>query len=136
MIKYILILLISAYFYLFPVGVNAQNKSNLPIKQILRVSPIILDVELKKGQNLYTINIDNLLNSALGIGINAQDFNPLEDASIQTNNSKNPLVDWTNIENPNILISPNQNKIATINIVVPKDAKNGGYSEVIFLTSE
>lgn len=106
-----------------------HQNTNQNIKSIINVSPFIIDTQLNKGENKYKIQIKNLLNEGLGISASPADFSP----ESQTTNP-NKLVDWTEIKTKEIILNPGETKQIDFVINVPKNAKDGGFSEYIFLT--
>lgn len=119
---------------MFPHNSYAQTTDNR-IKSIINISPIILDKQLKKGEQTYTFKLTNLLNEPLGISVDVEDFAPYADETNSTGKPvTSPIVEWSKLDTQNLVINPKEKKDVTLSVNVPKDAKEGGYYEAIFFT--
>jgi len=112
-----------------------QNTSK-DIVNVLTVSPIIIDTTISKDKNYsYEIKVKNGLDQPLGINASIQNFVPSDqDTLIQTNAKPSPLIKYSSLSQDNFIIDPKGTKSFNLKIQTPKDLKDGGYYEVVFLT--
>lgn len=102
--------------------------------QYMKVSPVISDLQLVPGQaTTIDLSVENLSDTPLGIHaqISGVDETGQE---VFANQKTSPLIGWTNIPEPDIIIDPHSQKSITVVISPPKDAKESGYYETVFLT--
>jgi len=138
--KYIVILLFISVL-LFPKPIFAQQKTavqpNLP-KQMVRITPIFIDMPLTKaGENTYLLKIENLYPVPIGIKTSLQSLDPTdEESGVQFGEPKQnqPFITWISLSDKDFLIPENGSKTITITVIPPKEAKDGGYYGILFLT--
>jgi hypothetical protein len=97
------------------------TKNSYAIKQSIRVSPIISDLQLTPDKpTTINLSVENLSDVSLGIHAEVSGMNEISQ--------------WTNIVSSDIVLDPLSQKTINITITPPKNAKQGGYYETIFLT--
>lgn len=102
--------------------------------QHMKVSPVISDLQLIPGQpTIIDLSVENLSDSPLGIHAQISGVDETGQ-DVFANQKPSPLISWTNISEPDIILDPNSQKSITVIIAPPQDAKEGGYYETIFLT--
>lgn len=121
--------------FLLPVKASAQTND---YSKIIRVTPVILDINLKPGQQqTYKINIENLLNQPLGIGLSQESLDATDELTgmvFGVPHGNSPFVSWVSIEEKQFIISENSSKTISLRINVPKNAKEGSYTSILFTT--
>jgi len=131
--KYIAILLFISVF--LPRTAFAQNTNP---KNMVRVTPIFINMDLQKDtENTYELKIDNLLSVPLGIKTNLESLDPTdEENGIQFGPPKQnqPFISWISFSEKDLIIPENGSKTIKITVKPPKDAKDGGYYGILFLT--
>jgi hypothetical protein len=109
-------------------------KNSYAVKQSIRVSPIINDLQLIPGKaTAIDLNIENLSNTSIGIHAEISGIDETNQG-ISANELSSILTKWTTITDPDIVLDPLSQKSMRIIIDPPKDAKESGYYETIFLT--
>jgi hypothetical protein len=102
--------------------------------QSIRVSPIISDLQLFPGKTtVINLNVENLSNSPIGIHTEISGLDETNQ-NIFTDLHPSVLTQWTTVSVPDVILDPLSQKPITVNITVPKNAKQNGYYETIFLT--
>jgi|WetSurMetagenome_2_1015567.scaffolds.fasta_scaffold34027_3 hypothetical protein len=102
--------------------------------QSIRVSPIINDLQLTPGETtILNLSVENLSDSPLGIHAEISGFDETGQ-NISTDRHSSALTKWTDIPTPDIILDPLSQKSISVNIAPPKDAKQNGYYETIFLS--
>jgi hypothetical protein len=97
------------------------TKNSYAIKQSIRVSPIISDLQLTPDKSTtINLSVENLSDASLGIHAEVSGMGEISQ--------------WTNISSPDIVLDPLSQKTINITITPPKNTKQGGYYETIFLT--
>jgi hypothetical protein len=120
------------FFILF--NIFFIKNSYAEIKQSIRVSPIINDLQLVPGEiTTIDLTVENLSNSSLGIHAEILGIDETNQ-KIFTDQRPSSLTKWTTISAPDIILDPLSQKLIPITITTPKDAKQNGYYETIFLT--
>ncbi len=103
-------------------------------KQSLRVSPIINDLQLTPGKpTVIDLSVENLNETSLGVHAEVSGFDETSQ-DLFTDQHPSVLTKWTSISSPDIVLNPLSQKIIEITITPPKDAKQSGYYETVFLT--
>jgi len=122
---------------LSPKSVFAQTKTENPAPlplQMLQITPIISDLTLIPGQqSVIEYQIHNLSDAPLGIHATLSSPVAFSNSSAQ-NLFTSPLLSWSHIDTPNILLGPKQNSIITLRIFPPQKTANRGYAETVFFT--
>lgn len=102
-------------------------------KQYLSVTPIISELKLVPGKNTsYELKVKNLANAPLGIS--AEVGNLVEPDSIDIGEDVSPIIKWTKLSENDFIIDAKSEKTIKVTINPPKDIKESGYYEVIYLT--
>ena len=126
-----IVILVFVSFMLLPRSTFAQEK-------MIRVTPVILNLELKKGQEqTYEVKIENLLSAPMGIETNIESLDASdEETGIRFDLPKQneSFVSWITTSEKDLIIPENGKKNIEIKIKVPKNIKEGGYQGVLFLT--
>jgi hypothetical protein len=120
---------------MFLAGLNFSFAGNShAANQSVRVSPIISDLQLIPGKTTtINLNIENLSNAPLGIHMEISGLDETNQ-NIFTDQHASLLVKWTDIPTRDIILDPLSQKTVMVNITPPKDAKQNGYYETVFLT--
>jgi len=103
-------------------------------EQSLQISPIISEIQLTPGQKTnINLSVENLSNAPLGIHA---EISGLDETSqnIFTDQRPSILTKWTSIAASDIILDPLSQKDISVTIDTPKDAKQGGYYETVFLS--
>lgn len=122
-------------FSLFFIALSCTfPKNSYAAEQFIRVSPIINDLQLIPGKTTaIELNIENLSDKSIGIHAEISTINETNQ-NISANQLSSLLTKWTTITSPDVLLDPLSKKSIKIIIDPPKDAKESGYYETIFLT--
>ncbi len=132
-----IILVLTLIILLSPILASAQEKPN--VKQMIRVSPVILKVKLEPGtvQN-YQVKIENLLDAPLPIRASVEGFDSSDEEGgyslISDPVSVSPLTRWITIAEPEAIIPGRTEKEFNLEITVPNKVPLGGYYAMIFFT--
>lgn len=129
---YILVSILLRQFFTFPV--SAQEGA----KQMIRISPVILKVELSPGREYrYTIKVENLLLSPMPINVAVSGFEASNEeggVSVLDQGTPSPLIDWITLDENQTIIPATSQKEFNVRVNVPKEVPIGGYFAVIFFT--
>jgi hypothetical protein len=106
--------------------------------KMLRVSPVIANISLSPGsvQN-FDIKIENLLPIPMPVSATVEGFDSADEEggfTFKNNQTDSPLISWTTIDQPDLLIPPNGVKTIQLSVKVPSQVAVGGYYAVVFLT--
>jgi len=124
------IIIFSLFFIVFAI----PKKSSFAANQSIKVSPLIHELQLTPGQTTsINLNIENLSDASLGIHAEISGLDETNQ-NIFTDQHPSALMDWTTIGSPDIILDPISQKSISIAITPPKNAKESGYYETIFLT--
>jgi len=103
----------------------------------LTVSPHTYDLVVEPGQRVeQTIKIANESEAVMPIKAKVVDFSAVDETGqmIFEPADENPLTDpkyWINIDNPDLMLSPNETAAVNFSLTVPGKAELGGYYTVI-----
>ncbi len=116
----------------------ALEKVQPHVKQMIRVSPVILKVKLDPGtkQN-YQVKIENLLDAPLPLRASVEGFDASDEEygiTISEENIASPLMDWISLSDQDAILPAKTAKDFTIQITVPDKVPLGGYYAMIFFT--
>jgi len=132
--KYIIIFLFLGMF-LAPNETLAQVTD---YTKMVKVTPVILDINLKPGQEQdYDLKIENLLNQPLGIGLNMETLDATDEVSgmvFGKPHTNSPFVSWISLSEKQFIIAEKEAKTIKVSVKIPKEAKDGSYTSVIFIT--
>jgi hypothetical protein len=104
------------------------------LEQSIRVSPIVSDLQLTPGKpTTINLSIENLSSTSLGIHAEASGMDETSQ-NIFADQLPSVMTKWTSIASPDIVLDPLSQKTIEVIITPPKDAKQSGYYETIFLT--
>lgn len=120
-----------------PVVAFAQKSASN--SQILRVSPVIMDIPLIPGKVItQTITLENMLDTPLPLQAKVEGFDTSdEEGGVQTAVSQtevSPLVSWVKLDTTDFLIPPKGKKEVLFTVSVPAQVNVGGYYAVVFFT--
>jgi hypothetical protein len=120
----------------FPVSVNAQEKPT--VKQMIRVSPVILKIKLEPGttQN-YQIKVENLLDTPIPLKATVEGFDASDEeygVTIAEQTLSSPLMNWISIDEKDAILPAKTARDFNIKIAVPDKVPIGGYYAMIFFT--
>lgn len=134
MSKYIIILTFISFF-LVPPPVLGQEKS---FQKLIRVTPIILNMTLEKGQEkVYEVKVDNLLTSPMGIRVNIESLNASDEETgmqFAIPQEKDSFSSKLQVSEDNFILQEKKSRTLKITVKTPQKIKDGGYQAVIFLT--
>lgn len=136
MIKTLTIITIFVFlnFFLSP-KILAQE--NISIKQMVRVSPIIIKINLSPSttQN-YKIKIENLLDTPLPLRASIEGFDASdEEYGITTNQyTTSPLINWIILSEKDAILPAKTARDFNLQVAIPDKIPMGGYYAMIFFT--
>jgi hypothetical protein len=108
------------------------------VSQILRVTPIILNISLNPGKTtIYNIKVDNLTDVPLPLTASGENFETTDEDGGYIFNHKDTqsnLSRWIKIAKPDAIIPAKQSQIFEIEITIPRQIALGGYNAMIFFT--
>ena len=139
--KYIVIFLLLGTFFIAPktfAQTTASNAASQDYSKIIKITPVILNINLKLGQKQdYDLKMENLLNQPLGIGLRLETLDATDELTgmvFGTPHPNSPFVSWTEINEKEFIISEKGKKTIKISVKFPKNTKEGSYTSVIFVT--
>lgn len=130
--KYFIVLLVLSLIFFPNERVSAASPS-----QTLRISPVILPVDLTPGNiSTQSMTIENLTDSPLPVKATVEGFESMDEEGgyIFGGNSVPPLVSWTTLDLSDMILEPHKPKTVTATIRVPSTVPFGGYYAVLFFT--
>ncbi len=136
--KYILISLFFAVLVIFLKDKALAKEINQPENQILKIAPIILDLNLENEKKQeYKIKIENLLDAPLGVKLSLETLNASDEITgmqfgLPEENS--PLLSWITMSKNEFIIQERNSETITIIVNVPKNTKKGSYYGILFAT--
>lgn len=108
------------------------------ISSSLRVSPVILKIQLQPGaKHLYPITIENLSDLPMPIRASVEGFDPSDELSGFIPNpaiETSPLAHWISIAEPDTIIPAHQAHEFLVKISIPATVPIGGYYAMIYFT--
>lgn len=108
------------------------------ISSSLRVSPVILKIQLQPGaRHLYPVTIENLTDAPMPIRATIEGFDPSDELSGFTPNPTtdvSPLARWISIAEPDTIIPARQSHEFLVKISIPSTVPIGGYYAMIYFT--
>jgi hypothetical protein len=106
--------------------------------QLLRVSPVIIDISLSPGKTTdYDIKVDNLTDSPLPVSASVENFDVGGTDGSYTfpaTSRTDLLKNWISINNPDAIIPAKSQKVFHISITVPAQVAVGGYYAMLFFS--
>ena len=128
--------LLTLIIFIFPISASAEEKPTL--KQMIRVSPVILKVKLEPGttQN-YQIKVENLLDTPLPLKASVEGFDASDEeygVTVSDQPKASPLMDWINLDEKDAILPAKTERDFNIKIAVPSSVPIGGYYAMIFFT--
>ncbi len=121
------------YFLYLPLQISAQENQNQT--QILRVSPVIINVTLSPSKTYrHEITLENLTSAPLPVRAVFSDFEPAtEDGGYVFSETRtNPLLSWTLLDKQEILLPAKSKERITLTITTPQSIPLGGYYGILF----
>lgn len=108
------------------------------INSTLRVSPILLKIQLEPGsKHIYPISIENLTNAPMPLRANVEGFDPSDEQGGFTPNpptNVSPLAHWISLSEPDAIIPAHQSHEFQVKISIPPTVPIGGYYAIIYFT--
>ncbi len=104
-------------------------------KQTIRVSPVIINLQLSPGKTLsQKVTIENLTSTPLPLRASLNDFvTGGEDGGYVFADTKtNPLLKWIKLSDDEFILSPKEKKKITMTIKMPSSIPVGGYYGILF----
>jgi hypothetical protein len=133
--KKVIISLFSVFIlFIYPPSASAQNEQYF--EQVIKVSPVILNLSLDPGttQN-FPVTVDNLTDQPLPMRVIVSGFDSNdEDHGIKISETMqtSPLQQWIEVDQKEAVIQPKDSRIFNITVNVPKRVDLGGYYAMIF----
>jgi hypothetical protein len=128
-------------FLLFPLSASGQERKStksLPIRQAIRVTPIISTPLLIPGKTVqYGFQIDNMLDQPIGI---TASLAPLDASDENTGMrfdkpiANNELIKWSTLSQKSFIIPASQSYFVSMSIATPLHPKSLQQNAVLFLT--
>jgi transposase-like protein len=124
-------------FFIFPTSLFAQQ--NPPINAMIKVSPVILKINLMPGTSqIHTIRVENLTDAPMPIRLAVEGF----DASDENGGFKppsgdsqtSPLAQWITLNNSETIIPAHKIEEILVRIAIPHIVPLGGYYAIIYIT--
>jgi len=126
----LLILFVVTFFF---VGKNAP--AVYAEQQTLRVSPVIINIDLSPGKtSSHDATIENLTNSPIPLRASLNDFltSGEEGGYIFEDSKENPLLSWITLSESNFILNPREKKKIHLVIKTPQTIPVGGYYGILF----
>lgn len=126
-----LLILLPFTIYHLPSPVSAQEKQT----QILRVSPVIINVNLSPSKSYtHEITLENLLDAPLPVRAVFSDFEAAtEDGGYVFQDTRtNPLLSWTQLSEQEIILPAKAKRTIRLTINTPQRIAFGGYYGILF----
>lgn len=104
-------------------------------EQVLRVSPIIINVPLSPGKTyIHDITVENMTNAPLPLRASLSDFQTTgeEGGYVFAETHTNPLLSWISLSDTDSILSPKEKKTIVATITTPKTIPLGGYYGMLF----
>ena len=118
--------------------VNRAFAQTTDYAKMIKVTPVILNIDLEKGQEQsYNIVLTNLLSQPLGVSLNPESLDASDELTGMVFNqphSNSPFISWITLSYKEIIIPEEGSKEIKVSIKVPKNAKDGSYNSVLFIT--
>ncbi len=126
-------------FFVSLLGMSSPVHAIAPIRQMIRVSPVIQAITLTPGKTMpLSISVENLTDGPLPISAIVEGFDVGEgDGEIfpgAVNPSINQLSSWVRIETSDTIIPGKEKIVIPVSISVPSTVPFGGYYAMIQLT--
>jgi hypothetical protein len=106
--------------------------------QLLRVSPVILPIELKPGNaTTYVVSVENLTDAPMPLSASIEGFDSADEEGGYTFNSakiQSPLAEWIELTKPDMIIPAKTKHAIDLTVRIPNTVALGGYYAVLFLT--
>lgn len=113
---------------------TAQAQTN-QTAQVLRVSPIIINVPLSPGTTeIHEITIENLTDNPLPLRASLSDFQTTgeEGGYVFAETHTNPLLSWITLSDTDMILNPREQKTVLATIATPESIPLGGYYGMVF----
>lgn len=104
-------------------------------QQTLKVSPVIMHVQLSPGKtSTQTVAIENLSDAPMPLRTALSDFmtGGEEGGYVFAETKSNPLLSWVKLNETEFILNPKEKKELQITITTPKSIPVGGYYGVLF----
>jgi len=106
--------------------------------KMIKITPVILNINLKPGQEqTYDLNLENVISLPLGVSLNIETLDATDELSgmvFGNPHANSPFVFWMSLSEKQFLIKEKDSKVVTLTVKIPKNAKEGSYTSVIFIT--
>ncbi len=130
-------IMLLASLLLRPISLVQASGLNF-ISSSLRVSPVILKIQLQPGaKHLYPISIENLTDAPMPLRATIEGFDSSDEISGFTPDPTieiSPLARWITIEEPDVIIPARQSHEFFVKIAIPSTVPIGGYYAIIYFT--
>lgn len=125
------------FVFLLPLSTAKAAESGF-ISSSLRVSPVILKIQLQPGaKRLYPVTIENRTDAPMPIRATIEGFDPTDELTGFTPNPTadvSPLARWISIDEPDAIIPARQSHEFLVKISIPSTVPIGGYYAMIYFT--
>ncbi len=131
-----ILIVLACYGYVGRHNVLAADSSF--VNSTIRVSPILLRIQLEPGsKRIYPITVDNLSNAPMPIHAVVEGFDPSDEVNGYTPNPPSeisPLARWMSIDEPDAIIPSRDSHEFLVKVNVPGTVALGGYYAIIYFT--
>jgi len=131
---FIFFILYTLYLILNTGTAHAASKTD-KASQILRITPIIINVPLSPGKTYrYPVTIQNASDTPLPLQTTLNDFLTTgeEGGYVFPESHSNPLLSWVSLSETEFILNPQETKTITLTINTPKTIPLGGYYGMLF----
>lgn len=127
----IFITIFEILFLIFNLPAYAANNTS----QILRISPVIINVNLSPGKTYrYQVTLTNLTDHPIPLQATLNDFLTTgeEGGYIFEDSRTNPLLSWITLSQQEVILSAKESKKIDLTVTTPKNIPFGGYYGLLF----
>jgi hypothetical protein len=114
---------------------NLSANKATAAEQVLRVSPIIINLPLSPGKTYeHEVTVENLTDNALPLRASLSDFQTTgeEGGYIFGESHTNPLLSWIKLSENALILNPKEKKTILATITTPTSIPLGGYYGMLF----
>lgn len=110
------------------------------VTQLIRISPVILNISLSPGKTYtYDITVENLLNVPLPVDAAFDSFDTNEEGEFLVTDEQNtiktsPLLAWSKVDKAQVIIEPKTKHTVHLTVSIPEKVPVGGYYGMLFFT--
>jgi hypothetical protein len=113
---------------------SCSNAQATAPQQTISVSPIINDLQLTPGKKTtFKLTVRNNNDSPVGIHAETTGYDVMGETPV-LQQKQSVMINWTSLSRTDLLLGEHDSKSITVTIDTPKNTKQSGYYETIFLT--